>query len=153
MLGKGAVIGSWRRWRSLGPADRDLRRRAFLLLAAARAGAPLIPLPALRLRLRALAGSGPRGVVDAAAVGRAVESAALRLPGSRCLARALAAEALLLRHGLPASLRLGVRRGEGGDLDAHAWVVSGRETVAGGGDPSMWSPVELPPPGPRTGRR
>lgn len=133
--------------------DRDLRRRAFLLLAAARAGATLLPLPALRLRLCSLAGSGPRGEVDAGSVGRAIDSAALRLPGTRCLARALAAEALLSRHGLPAALHLGVARGEGGGLDAHAWVLSGRDLVAGGGDLSRWSPVALPPPGPPRGPR
>ena len=140
------LIDSWRRWRSLGPEDRGLRRRAFLLLAAARAGAPVVGLPALRRRLRTLAGSGPRGAVDAAAVGAAIGSAARRLPGTRCLPRALAAEALLLRHGLPAALHLGVARGEGGDLDAHAWTVSGREFVAGGGDLSRFAGVELPPP-------
>jgi len=143
------VIGSWRRWRLLGPAGRSLRRRAFLLLVAARTGATLVPLPALRLRLRSLAGSGSRGEVDAAAVARAVESAALRLPGSSCLARALAAEALLLRHGLPAALHLGVARDGAGDLDAHAWVLSGRAFVAGGGDLSRYAGVELPPPAPR----
>lgn len=143
------MIGTWRRWRNLAPVDRGLRRRAFLLLVAARTGAPLLPLPALRLRLRSLAGSGPRGEVDAASIGRAVDSAALRLPGTRCLARALAAEALLARHGLPAALHLGVARVGDGDLDAHAWVLSGREFVAGGGDLSRYAGVELPPPAPR----
>jgi len=137
------VIGSWRRWRRLAPADRDLRRRAFVLLAAARAGAPLLGLEPLRRRLRALAGRSPARDANPGAVGRAVESAALRLPGSRCLARALAAEALLLRHGLPATLRLGVARDGGAGIEAHAWVLSGGVAVAGGGDLARLAAVDL----------
>jgi hypothetical protein len=133
----------------LTPVDPGLRRRAFVLLAAARVGARLVKLPDLRRRLRALAGSGPRGEIDAAAVARAVDSAALRLPGSRCLARALAAEALLLRHGLPAALHLGVARDGPAGIEAHAWVLSGRTTVAGGEDLSRYTGGELPPPAPR----
>jgi hypothetical protein len=139
------VTGSWRRWRALGPADRELRRRAFVLLAAARAGAPLLAIGPLRRRLRALAGRAPRGAATPAAVGRAVDSAARRLPGSRCLARALAAEALLLRHGLPASLLLGVARAGPGGIEAHAWVLSGREAVAGGGEVDRFAAVALAP--------
>ena len=136
---------SWRRWRNLGPVDRALRRRAFVVLAAARAGAPLLALAPLRRRLRALAGRAGRDAVTAAAVARAVDSAARRLPGTRCLARALTAEALLLRHGLPAALHLGVARAERtAGIDAHAWVLSGREVVAGGGGLDRFAAMELP---------
>lgn len=83
--------------------------------------------------------------MTAGAVGRAVASATLRLPGTRCLAAALAAEALLRRHGLPASLRLGIARGGAPGIEAHAWVLSGREVVAGDGDLSRYAAVELAP--------
>ncbi|SRR5258706_9764451 len=122
-----------------------MRRRAFLLVAAARAGAPLLGLPSLRRRLLALAGRAPRGETTPGSVGRAVASAARRLPGTRCLAAALAAEALLRRHGLPSSLRLGVAAAGAAGIEAHAWVVSGREVVAGDGDLSRYAVVEVPP--------
>lgn len=104
----------------------------------------MLGLDPLRRRLRAMAGAGSRGTVTPAAVGRAVASAALRLPGTACLARALAAEALLLRHGLPARLRVGVAKG-GGGLDAHAWTASGGEVVAGSGDLSRYAAFDLDP--------
>jgi hypothetical protein len=53
------------------------------------------------------------------------------IPGATCLTEALAALMLLGHFGLPADLRIGVARGEGGGLTAHAWVEVEGEIVMG----------------------
>ncbi len=46
-----------------------------------------------------------------------------------CLRQSLALWLLLRRRGIPAELRIGVRK-EGGDLQAHAWVEHQGATLA-----------------------
>jgi hypothetical protein len=53
------------------------------------------------------------------------------VPRATCLPQALAAEALLIRSGLPAELRIGVVKTAQGRLEAHAWVESGGRIVVG----------------------
>ncbi len=52
----------------------------------------------------------------------AVPAAARRLPGTRCLARALALETVLRQAGISSELRIGVAKASGSTLAAHAWV-------------------------------
>jgi hypothetical protein len=62
----------------------------------------------------------------------AVEAVARILPGdTKCLARALAAQALLLRHNYPAKVRLGVAKDAEGNFEAHAWVESEGKVAIG----------------------
>lgn len=61
----------------------------------------------------------------------AVARAARHVPFKAvCLQQAFAAFAMLRRHGLPATVHLGVRRQEG-VLIAHAWSASGNISVTG----------------------
>ena len=57
----------------------------------------------------------------------AVLAAARRLPGTRCLPRALALQALLRQAGVASELRIGVAKDPRGGLVAHAWVDCGGE--------------------------
>lgn len=53
-----------------------------------------------------------------------------------CLSQALLGELLLVRQGVPARMRVGVRKGSEGDLQAHAWVeVNGKVVI--GGEPEL----------------
>ena len=52
----------------------------------------------------------------------ALRRAGARIPGVHCLARALALQGWMKRHGLQARLAIGVRRGPGG-IECHAWVT------------------------------
>lgn len=61
----------------------------------------------------------------AAAVERAAGFRFYRVP---CLSRALLLRRMLSARGIPALLRIGVRR-DGGRLHAHAWVVCGGEAL------------------------
>jgi len=63
----------------------------------------------------------------------AIDSAARRVRGSTCLARALAGQVLLAHYGYNARLRIGVRKSNGAHaLQAHAWVTCDGETLIGG---------------------
>lgn len=52
---------------------------------------------------------------------------------ANCLPRALAAQAMLRRRGIPSRLCLGVAR-QDGELIAHAWVEIGQDKVVGGAE-------------------
>ena len=60
----------------------------------------------------------------------AVAAVGARVPGTRCLVEALAAEIMLRRHGHAATLKLGVRL-DALKLDAHAWVECDGVAVIG----------------------
>ena len=61
-----------------------------------------------------------------------VEAAARVVPGAKsCLPQALAAQSLLLRHGFPSELKIGVARDGAGIFKAHAWVEIGGEVLIG----------------------
>lgn len=118
------------------PADDQLR-----VLAAA---ALLASLPAI-LRLvsfvrvrRALlwggrqVGRGRRGDPKHARVVSAVGAADSGLPGGRkCLARSLAAEALLRAYGYAPEHRIGVAKEDNGGLKAHSWLELDGDVILG----------------------
>jgi len=97
---------------------------------------PLLPFRTIRTWVD---GARPRTASpdgDPRAIRRAMQRAQRTLPGSTCLARALAAERLLRAGGHEATLTIGVARDASGalPLDAHAWVESGGLVVAGDGE-------------------
>ncbi|MHB8634685.1 MAG: lasso peptide biosynthesis B2 protein [Thermoplasmatota archaeon] len=63
----------------------------------------------------------------------AVRAAASRIPTARCLAQALALQAMAGRRGFEARLHIGARTGAAG-FEAHAWITSGDRVVLGGRD-------------------
>jgi hypothetical protein len=66
---------------------------------------------------------------------RAVLRASRYLPGeSTCLPQAMAAYRLLAQRGIPARLKIGVRKEDEQKLSAHAWVECEGQVVIGGPD-------------------
>lgn len=104
------------------------RRVAPLLGAVRAAGAPLPYCdPDMRQRKRALR------------IGAAVRRAAGLLPRpALCLPQAMAAQAMLRRRGLHATLHLGALPGGGAavedGLHAHAWLLLGSVEITGGAE-------------------
>jgi hypothetical protein len=94
----------------------------------------------LERRLDAIAARlpGARGCTIDEAVW-AVTAAARRVPGTRCLAFALALRGLLAQAGMPADLRIGVAAGDARSLKAHAWVECGGRTLSWGEDVDGYS--------------
>ena len=70
-----------------------------------------------------------------------------------CLPRAMAAQWMLLRRGVPSRLVFGARRpaAPGGGNDYHAWLTVDGERVIGGRRAETYRPLPLPPPA--SGRR
>jgi hypothetical protein len=122
----------FRRWLALTPAERQLRREAWWTLLVSSIRLRLAPRGALA---RALRRSPPADSLspmpdraasgDTVAVAAAVASAAAHHAWTmRCLPRSLALLRMLDRRGVPAALRIGVRK-RGEQVAAHAWVEVG----------------------------
>lgn len=107
-------------------ADRRLLLRALATLATARLG--------LRLRsvekVRAWAGRRGDGGTAVDRLAWAVRIARRRLPGTSCLASALALQRMLSADGHESELHIGVAR-TGGDFAAHAWLTHKGEILVG----------------------
>jgi hypothetical protein len=133
----------------LPAAERWLLITATLLLGATRAGLWLLPFGTVR-RVLAEAAEAPVGFrgVERSSVGEvvwAVGVAGRILPwASTCLTEALAAQVLLARRGYPATLRIGMVRGQGDRLEAHAWVESGGRAVIGAYELERYAPLVDP---------
>ncbi|TIV06075.1 MAG: lasso peptide biosynthesis B2 protein, partial [Mesorhizobium sp.] len=61
-----------------------------------------------------------------------VAAAARLVPGASCLTQALAGQYLLARQGNASKISIGIERGTGSELRAHAWLMSGNHIVLGG---------------------
>ncbi|MDY6781432.1 MAG: lasso peptide biosynthesis B2 protein [Cyanobacteriota bacterium] len=117
----------------LEPRDRLLLIQAALLLSAIKLGLALFSFKSLRQRLAQFSpNSTPQVPIPVETVVWAIEVASRYIPGgARCLARALAASALLSRQGYPSQLRIGVAKDEVGQLEAHAWVELEGQAIVG----------------------
>jgi len=74
----------------------------------------------------------------------AVAVASSCVPATTCLVRALVAQVLLGRRGYPARLCIGVAKGDGGQLEAHAWVeCRGRVVIGERQALSRYSPLPV----------
>ena len=132
-------MNSLRKFTQLEKPDRRLLIRSAALVALIRLWLWVAPYRTLHRVLCRVAGKTrdsskiSRNYPDRAAW--AVNAASHRSPGARtCLVEALALEFILLRHGFPAELRLGVCRDLNGVVRAHAWVDCEGRTVIGGAD-------------------
>jgi len=125
------------RFLALSSCERRLVVEAAFCLAAIR-----LALRVLRFRtLWAIVNRAPRasrcerapGGFSAERIAWAVAVVSPYVVGVKpCLTQALAAQVLLVRRGLPARLRLGVARGEQGEVQAHAWTETAGKVVSGG---------------------
>ena len=126
-----------RRFLALPPIERRLVVRAALLLGVIRLGLRLLPFRTLWRLLnqapRASVGSPTATHFSPDRIAWAVRVASPVVLGVKpCLAQSLAVRLLLRRRGYPARLHLGVARGEGGQVQAHAWVETNGRVVIGG---------------------
>jgi hypothetical protein len=118
---------------------KTMRRRyqceAAVMLAAARLAVAVVPSK----RVFAWASRPPRRIErfngeEIGWVAWAVETVGSKpWMKSLCLPRALAAQTMLRRRGIPSKLCLGVAR-NGGAMEAHAWVEIGANKIVGGAE-------------------
>lgn len=120
-----------RRFAGLSRTDQSLLLRAILLVGAIRIGLWLLPFGVMqRIALRRRA-----KMESAQPISRlvwAVTAVSHYLPGSTCLAQALAAQVLLARSGYQSRVEIGVAKDEPSRFEAHAWLVCEDRVVLGG---------------------
>ena len=117
---------------------------ALAAVTLVRAGLRFLPLPAWERMAERLSGSPPAdGTPSATAqdVAWAVRSASRVVPGATCLTQALAAKLVLSRRGYSSRLRIGVARGPGHRLRAHAWLEANGVVVVGGSRVEEFTPL------------
>src|SRR5690606_27945417 len=119
-----------RLWR-IGPRGLVLRLEALAYVRRARRLLAEKTFVAAREEMTAAQGPRRAGRAPADEVGRAVESAARFVPGAMCVARSLAAQAMLVKRGVPSRIHFGFRRLPDGSVDGHAWVEVAGNVVAG----------------------
>ena len=136
----------------LPPRRRWAVVRAAVWLLAVDLALRAVGFSVVRRWLRRLARPG-RGAAGASFEAERVETLAWAVAAAsahhlypmRCLPRSLVLQTLLAREGIPAELRIGVRR-QGGGLEAHAWVEHDGRPLAERDDPlGTFSALGLPP--------
>ena len=126
-----------RKFLSFTSRERQLLLGTFFLLGLVRLGLWLLPFQTLRQILASISQTNPVGeqkycppTTDE--IVWAVNLSSRYMPGgAKCLARALTTQVLMSRHSYSPQLRIGVAKGDGGQLEAHAWVESQGEIVIG----------------------
>lgn len=119
------------RFLRLPSSERALLVRSVLWLGAARLALWVLPLKAARRLLSRAPAPSAGAAPTPERIAWGLAHARRVVPGATCLPQALAAEALLIRAGLPVKLRIGVVKTDSGRLEAHAWVESGGRIVVG----------------------
>jgi Transglutaminase-like superfamily len=131
---------------SLQASDRHLLIKTFILLGAIRLGLWLLKFRTL-LKLLAEISSQNEELqvakqVSAGKIVWAVNAVSRYMPGVKCLARALTAEIMMKSYGYSPQLRIGVAKGEKGNLQAHAWIeYQGKVAIGNLPDLSRYIPL------------
>ena len=135
-----------RKFLSLSAANRSLLLKSAFLLGVMTLGLKVRSFHAMqRFSMGARKKTARVRHTDQPSANRiawAVSVASRYVPAATCLPQALAARVLLKQQGYPARLHIGVAKGEGGQLEAHAWVESqGRIVVGNSQDLSRYTPL------------
>lgn len=138
-------------------ASLDARQRKLLALGLGWVIAARVALrlgdrtfPERQRLLHALAANLPKLApgCTAAEAAWAITAAASRVPGTRCLAWALALRGLMAQAGIAAELRIGVAPSQTDRFAAHAWVESAGRDWSWGAAAGDFSVLRPRPAGP-----
>jgi hypothetical protein len=125
----------------LPPWDRRLLIKATMTVGAVRMGLWALPFRILRRIVSTTTRAADEvQTADLTTINRvvwAVWTASRYVPAATCLTQALATQVLLGRRKQPACLRVGVAKGEDGQLQAHAWVESDGVVIIGGSESEL----------------
>lgn len=134
--------------------EKKLIVRAAALLIVLRFGLSVFSLPRTQRILKAFSRPRRPEKETPEAIAGVVERCSRHLPvKTTCLTRALTAQTLLARSGISSRLQIGVRKDDGGLLEAHAWVEQdGRILIGSGDDGRGWGYSPILEWSPSTGR-
>lgn len=122
------------------PKSRSLRRHladarflavAWALLSFYRAALWIAPYRLVKRALPSRKSTRPAPAWAQARVRWAVSEAKHATVAATCLPQAMTAHTLLAVQGYASIIRIGVRRGENGAIQAHAWVLADDAVVIG----------------------
>lgn len=125
-----------RKFLSLTDSDRHLLISTFILLGLVKLGLWLLPFQTFRQLLMTISHTNPVGLQQCShAINQIVEAvnrSGHYIPGgAKCLPLALTTQVLMNWCGYSTQLRIGVAKGEGGKLEAHAWVEYQKQVIIG----------------------
>jgi hypothetical protein len=130
-------MSNWRKFWRLPAREKSLFLAALTLLPAVRVALRTLGLRpvqgVLGRRLRPEAPAEPDGALRRARRTARLVAVAGQYTGGTCLARSVVLAHLLEGQGIPAQLRIGVRKGENG-FEAHAWVEAAGMSLNEGQD-------------------
>jgi hypothetical protein len=133
-----------RKFLNLPESDQKLLIAAFFLVASVRLALWTLPFSCVRrCVIRLSAGSGKPPSNSLSRLAGSIDLASRFIPHATCLTKALAAQILMARFGHKPLLRIGVRRDESGNFQAHAWLEDGGVVIGGLDDLHTYS--VLPP--------
>ncbi|MDG4882476.1 lasso peptide biosynthesis B2 protein [Mesorhizobium sp. WSM4884] len=123
---------NWPKILSLSGPEMLFLARCLAVVSAVRIGLTLCSYNRVRALVTRLEARGDADIADLRRIAWGVAAAARFVPGASCLTQALAGQYLLARQGNASKIRIGIERGTGEELKAHAWLVSGDHIVLGG---------------------
>ncbi|MBZ9813102.1 lasso peptide biosynthesis B2 protein [Mesorhizobium sp. CA7] len=123
---------NWSRLRSLSAWEMLFLARCLMVVSVVRLALTLSSYNRVRRLVTAMHARRDASVADLRRVAWGVAAAARLVPGASCLTQALAGQYLLARQGSASKISIGIERGTGSELKAHAWLMSGNHIVLGG---------------------
>ncbi|RUX20249.1 lasso peptide biosynthesis B2 protein [Mesorhizobium sp. M2A.F.Ca.ET.042.01.1.1] len=118
--------------RSLSGREMLFLARCLAVVSVVRLALTLSSYNRVRGLITRLDARRDAGIADLRRVAWGVAAAARLVPGASCLTQALAGQYLLARQGNASNISIGIERGTGSELRAHAWLMSGNHIVLGG---------------------
>ncbi|MBZ9843935.1 lasso peptide biosynthesis B2 protein [Mesorhizobium sp. CA5] len=123
---------NWSRLRSLSAWEMLFLARCLMVVSVVRLALTLSSYNRVRSLVTGMHARRDASVADLRRVAWGVAAAARLVPGASCLTQALAGQYLLARQGSASKISIGIERGTGSELKAHAWLMSGNHIVLGG---------------------
>ena len=117
---------------SLSGSEMIFLSRCLLVVAAVRLGLTLLSYNRVRSLVTRLDARQCASMGELRRVAWGVAAAARFVPNATCLTQALSGQYMLARQGNASKIRIGIERGTGEQLKAHAWLVSDNHIVLGG---------------------
>jgi len=125
-------VRNWSRLRSLSGREMLFLARCLTVVGAVRLALTFSSYNRVRGLVTRLDARRDASIGDLRRVAWGVAAAARLVPGASCLTQALAGQYLLARQGSTSKISIGIEKGTGSELKAHAWLMSGNHIVLGG---------------------
>lgn len=117
---------------SLSGSEIIFLSHCFLVVASVRLGLTFLSYNRVRNVVARLEARQCASMGELRRVSWGIAAAARFVPRATCLTQALSGQYILARQGNASNIRIGIERGTGEQLKAHAWLVSDNHIVLGG---------------------